>query len=293
MRLTQIVEALLFASDAPLTAADLARVDERLDEDTVVAVIDELRDEYDRHERSFTVVEVAGGYQLLTRPEFDVVLDRYQTVPQSAKLSMPSLEVLAIIAYRQPLGRAEIEEIRGVQSAAVLRTLQDRDLIEPVGRGEGLGRPMLYGTTNRFLEHFAFRSLEDLPRPDELPVVLRAASERGGVPFGPPDDPTEPSPLSGDAEAEADELHLRVHAARDEAEPHATGEAAIEAAAAAVAASMGVAEGADTAVDAETDEDLDTAEDLDSDADNDVGEDDSDVARSEAVEAEAGSASRD
>jgi hypothetical protein len=113
---------------------------------------------------------------------------------------------------------------------------------------------MLYGTTNRFLEHFAFRSLEDLPRPDELPVVLRAVSERSAVPFGPPDDPTEPSPLSGDAEAEADELHLRVHPARDEAEPHATGESALEAAAAAVAAS---------------------------------------VARSEAVEAEAGSASRD
>lgn len=173
MRLTQIIEALLFASDAPLSAADLARVDERLDEDTVSAVIDELRREYDETDRSFQVYELAGGYQLLTRPEYSVVLEQWETVPQTTRLSLPALEVLAIIAYRQPLGRAEIEEIRGVQSAAVLRTLQDRGLVEPVGRAEGLGRPMLYGTTRRFLDHFGFRSLEDLPRPDELPVVLR------------------------------------------------------------------------------------------------------------------------
>src|SRR5690606_3300255 len=173
MRLTQIIEALLFASDAPLTAADLARIDERLDEDTVTAVIDELRSDYDLSERSFQVYEVAGGYQILTRPEFVSVLERYDTVPQTTRLSTPALEVLAIIAYRQPLGRAEVEEIRGVQSAAVLRTLQDRGLIEPVGRAEALGRPLLYGTTAKFLEHFGFRSLEDLPRPDELPVVLR------------------------------------------------------------------------------------------------------------------------
>jgi segregation and condensation protein B len=173
MRLTQIIEALLFASDAPLSAADLLRIDERLDEDTVEAVVQELRAEYELSERSFQIYEVAGGYQLLTRPEFVSVLERYDTVPQPARLSAPALEVLAIIAYRQPLGRIEIEDIRGVGSSGVLRTLVDRQLIEPVARGEGLGRPLLYGTTSRFLEHFGFRSLEDLPRPDELPVVLR------------------------------------------------------------------------------------------------------------------------
>ncbi|MEX2610325.1 MAG: SMC-Scp complex subunit ScpB, partial [Gemmatimonadota bacterium] len=172
MRLTQIVEALLFASDAPLAPADLARVDERLDEDTVAAVIDELRQSYDGEERSFQVYEVAGGYQLLTRPEFVSVLERYETVPQTARLSNPALEVLAIIAYRQPIGRAEVEEIRGVSSSGVLRTLQDRRLVEPVGRAEGLGRPLLYGTTRSFLEHFGFESLESLPRPEDLPVVL-------------------------------------------------------------------------------------------------------------------------
>jgi segregation and condensation protein B len=177
MRLAQIIEALLFASDAPLSAADLARVDERLDEDTVEAVVQELRAEYELTERSFQVYEVAGGFQLLTRPEFIAVLERYDTVPQPSRLSAPALEVLAIIAYRQPLGRIEIEEIRGVGSSGVLRTLTERNLVEPVARGEGLGRPLLYGTTKKFLEHFGFRSLEDLPRPDELPVLLR---ERAG-----------------------------------------------------------------------------------------------------------------
>lgn len=173
MRLTQIIEALLFASDAPLSAADLSRVDERLDEDTVEAVVQELRSEYESTERSFQIYEVGGGYQLLTRPEFVAVLERYDSVPQPSRLSAPALEVLAIIAYRQPIGRVEIEEIRGVGSSGVLRTLTERNLAEPVARGEGLGRPLLYGTTQRFLEHFGFRSLEDLPRPDELPVVLR------------------------------------------------------------------------------------------------------------------------
>ena len=173
MRLTQIVEALLFASDAPLSAADVARIDERLDEDTVEAVVQELRSEYEQSERAFQIYEVAGGYQLLTRPDFAVFLERYETIPQPARLSFPGLETLAIVAYRQPIGRAEIEEIRGVGSTGALKTLGERGLIEVTARGEGLGRPLLYGTTQKFLEHFGFRSLEDLPRPEELPVVLR------------------------------------------------------------------------------------------------------------------------
>lgn len=173
MKATQIVEALLFASDAPLSAADLARGDESLDEERVEAAIEALRDEYEATDRAFQVYELAGGYQLLTRPELAPYLERFDTVPQNPRLSGPALEVLAVIAYRQPIGRAEIEEIRGVGSSGVLRTLLDRALVEVVGRGEGLGRPLLYGTTSHFLEHFGFRSLEDLPRPDELPVVLR------------------------------------------------------------------------------------------------------------------------
>ncbi len=172
MRLSRMVEAVLFASQAPVSAAELARADEELDEDRVEEAVAELRAEYDREGRAFGIYEVAGGYQLLTRPEYVPVLERFDSVPTSSRLSAPALETLAIIAYRQPVGRAEVEEIRGVGSGGVLRTLQERELIEVVGRGEGLGRPLLYGTTRRFLEHFGFRSLEDLPRPDDLPVVL-------------------------------------------------------------------------------------------------------------------------
>ena len=174
MRLTQIVEALLFASDAPLSAGDIALIDERLDEDTVEAVVAQLREEYESQERAFTIFDIAGGYQLLTRPEFAPYLERFDTVPQQTRLSAPALEVLAVIAYRQPIGRNEIEEIRGVGSSGVLKTLQDRSLIDVVGRSEGLGRPLLYGTTPKFLEHFGFRSLEDLPKPEDLPVILRS-----------------------------------------------------------------------------------------------------------------------
>jgi segregation and condensation protein B len=172
MRPSRLVEALLFASDAPLTAGEIARIDPELDEEQVERLVAELREEYEREERAFDVFEIAGGYQLLTRAEFAPALERFDTVPSSSRLSAPALETLAIIAYRQPVGRAEVEEIRGVAAGGVLRTLQERGLIEVVGRGEGLGRPLLYGTTRFFLEHFGFRNLDDLPRPDELAVVL-------------------------------------------------------------------------------------------------------------------------
>ncbi|MFC1575447.1 SMC-Scp complex subunit ScpB [Gemmatimonadota bacterium] len=173
MKASQIVEGVLFASDAPLKAEEIARADESLDEDRVEEAILELRTLYDETERAFQVVELGEGYQILTRPEFAPYLERFDTVPRPSRLSGPALETLAIIAYRQPIGRIEVEFIRGVGAAGVIRTLQDRDLVDVVGRGEGLGRPLLYGTTQRFLEHFGFASLDELPRPEDLPVVLR------------------------------------------------------------------------------------------------------------------------
>lgn len=176
MQTKQIVEALLFASDAPLSPADIVRADDALEETAVTSAIQELRHEYERSDHAFQIYELGGGFQVLTRPDFAPYLERFATVSRPSRLSPAALEVLAIIVYRQPIGRAEIEEIRGVGSSGVLRTLLERDLVTVVGRGEGLGRPLLYGTTERFLEHFGFRSLDDLPRPDELPVVLRGAS---------------------------------------------------------------------------------------------------------------------
>jgi len=186
----QIVEAVLFASDAPLQVDEIARADELLDEDQVEEALGALRTAYDEMERAFQVVELAEGYQLLTRPEFATYLERFDTVPRPSRLSGPALETLAIIAYRQPIGRVEIEYVRGVGASGVIRSLADRGLIEVVGRAEGLGRPLLYGTTLRFLNHFGFATLEDLPRPEELPVVLR---ER--IPLGPhdPDEEVDPN----------------------------------------------------------------------------------------------------
>ncbi|HEX6926495.1 MAG TPA: SMC-Scp complex subunit ScpB [Longimicrobiaceae bacterium] len=179
MRPSRIIEAVLFASEAPLSAEELARADPAFDEEVVERLIAELRAEYEREGRAFDIYEIAGGYQLLTRPEFASILDRFHSVPVSPKLSTPALETLAIIAYRQPVGRAEIEEIRGVGSGGVLRTLQERGIIDVVGRAETLGRPLLYGTTPAFLAHFGFRSLADLPRPEDLPVVLARANGDG------------------------------------------------------------------------------------------------------------------
>jgi segregation and condensation protein B len=173
MKPYQIVEAVLFASDAPLRSDEIARADESLDEDVVERSLQELRTFYLESERAYDLVELAEGYQILTRPEFVPYLERFDNVPRPSRLSGPALEALAIIAYRQPIGRLEVEHIRGVGSSGVIRTLQDRGLVEVVGRSEGLGRPLLYGTTTRFLAHFGFQSLDDLPRPEELPVVLR------------------------------------------------------------------------------------------------------------------------
>jgi segregation and condensation protein B len=113
MQRSRMIEALLFASEAPLTAADLARVDDSLDEEQVEGLIAQLKQEYEAGERAFDIVEIAGGYQILTRPEYAGVLERFETVPLTARLSPAALETLAIIAYRQPVGRADIEEIRG------------------------------------------------------------------------------------------------------------------------------------------------------------------------------------
>jgi segregation and condensation protein B len=172
VKVEQIVEATLFASQAPLTADEVARADEDLDAESVVDAIQALRDAYEESERAFQIYQLGDGYQILTRPEYAPYLERFDSVPRAPHLSPAALETLAIIAYRNPIGRIEIEEVRGVSASSVLRTLLDWELVEVVGRAEGLGRPLLYGVTQRFLEHFGLKDVSDLPAPDELPVVL-------------------------------------------------------------------------------------------------------------------------
>ncbi len=172
MKVEQIVEATLFASQTPLTLEEISRADEGLDVERVVEAIQFLRDAYEDAERAFQIYQLGDGFQVLTRPEYAPYLERFDSVPRAPHLSPAALETLAIIAYRKPIGRIEIEEVRGVSASSVLRTLLDWELVQVVGRGEGLGRPLLYGVTQKFLEHFGMKDVSDLPAADELPVVL-------------------------------------------------------------------------------------------------------------------------
>jgi segregation and condensation protein B len=173
--LAKLLEAALFASAHPVPLDDLRNMvaDDETSADDVTAALEEIRQHYDEDGHGVELMEVAGGWQILTRPEFTEVIERAQLAARPQRLSAPALETLAIIAYRQPIGRAEIEEIRGVGAGQMLKSLQERELIEVVGRGEGMGRPLLYGTTPLFLEQFALRHLGELPRGDELAIALR------------------------------------------------------------------------------------------------------------------------
>lgn len=175
--LARLLEAALFASARPIPAEVLQQLDPESSPAAVAAALDELRQHYDEHGHGVELATVGEGWQVLTRPEFTEAIERAQLAARPQRLSGAALETLAIIAYRQPIGRAEIEEIRGVGAGALLKSLQERGLIDVVGRGEGMGRPLLYGTTALFLEHFSLRHLGELPRADELAVALRPAPQ--------------------------------------------------------------------------------------------------------------------
>jgi len=202
MRPAQIVEAALFASQSPLTPRDIARADESLTVEIVKDALGELRDEYERGDRSFQIYNLGDGYQILTRPEYAPYLERFDSVPRTYGLSPAALETLAIIAYRQPISRVEIEDIRGVGSTTVLRTLQEWELVDITGRGEGLGRPLLYGTTRRLLDHFGLRDLADLPRLEDLPVTLQAERTLEVPPEAQMTDAEEETVVAAEAEVE-------------------------------------------------------------------------------------------
>jgi segregation and condensation protein B len=161
------IEAVLFATDQPLSARRIAEALNATDA-KVRTLIEELRLHYEADDRAFTVAEIAHGHQILTRPEFGEVVKTLFKVEREHKLSQAALETLAIVAYKQPIIRAEIEDIRGVQVQPILKTLQEQGLIRIVGRAESLGRPMLYGTTHKFLTTFGLKSAKDLPSVEEL-----------------------------------------------------------------------------------------------------------------------------
>jgi segregation and condensation protein B len=208
-RLGQL-EALLFASDAPLPVERIAEVLE-IDAAAAAAAVAALRAACDLPGRGLAVVEVGGGVRLVTRPEHAPVLLSLQRLRLKSRLSRAAVETLAIVAYRQPISRPEIEQLRGVGTESVLTHLLERRLLRVVGRKATPGRPVLYGTTREFLEHFGLRDLEDLP-PFEPPTSAsgEAAAEAGAgdpaaaleeAPLGTP--PAEEGPFEPDREERA------------------------------------------------------------------------------------------
>ena len=175
-RLAQ-VEAALLATDEPLSPRRLAAVAGLSDAAEARRLIRRLQAIYTRDGSAFQVEESAGGYQLLTRPEYHPWLARMRRTGNELRLSAPSRETLAIVAYRQPIMRAEIEAIRGVQVSEVLRQLMEKGLVRITGRDQSLGRPVLYGTTKRFLQLFGLKSLKDLPQAEQLRVPKKTVKE--------------------------------------------------------------------------------------------------------------------
>jgi segregation and condensation protein B len=171
----RIVEALLLAAKEPLQAAQIAKLVPGLGAAGARQLLDALREEYDRDARGFALCEVAGGYQLRTRPELGAFVQQLEQ-ERPARLSRAALETLAVVAYRQPVTRAEVEHVRGVDCGPVLRSLLERHLVRLAGHREVPGRPMLYGTTRRFLEVFGLASLEELPTLRDVEELARAAA---------------------------------------------------------------------------------------------------------------------
>lgn len=191
----QILEALLFAADEPLSARRIAGMIEEATPGSVADLVRDLNADYLRENRAFHVQEIAGGYRLVTRPEFATWIGDLRASDTSPRLSQAALETLSIVAYKQPVTRAELESIRGVTVDGVLKTLVDRELVRITGREEGMGRPLLYGTTDHFLEYFGLPSLDALPRPEELEILFadrerqeELALEEGPVDSRPGDD---------------------------------------------------------------------------------------------------------
>jgi segregation and condensation protein B len=180
-----VVEALLFASDTPLEADRIREVLDLGDAAEARALVESLRERYAAADGGLTVVEVAGGFRMVTRPALAPWLLRLARTRTKARLSRPALETLAIVAYRQPVSRPEVDALRGVNSDAVLDNLLERRLVRIAGRKEAPGRPFLYETTREFLVAFGLRDLGDLPKVDGELVVPELPAEAAPEPSAP------------------------------------------------------------------------------------------------------------
>ena len=202
MDLPAVIESLLIASEDPLRSSEIARLvrnrlaeledgvedgeecdetesafakefgkDSEIGEETVVDAIQTLNRKYERGKRSFSIVERSKGWKIFTRPEYGGFVRQLFPGPKPRRLSPPAMEALAIVAYRQPVTKASIEHVRGVSSDSIIQKLLDRELIKISGRADLPGRPLLYGTTDFFFEHFGIKSIDELPNSEELRAV--------------------------------------------------------------------------------------------------------------------------
>jgi segregation and condensation protein B len=176
-----ILEALIFASPQPITPKEVARVLQGVPREDWERQLEELRADYARDERGLQVVEVAGGWQMTTRPEYNDWVRELLDPRTPTRLSIQALETLAVIAYKQPVTLPEIIELRGVKSGGVVKTLLEKRLIRIMGRKEVVGRPILYGTTKQFLLHFGLRDLDELPKIEEFAEVLGEEVDVAGL----------------------------------------------------------------------------------------------------------------
>ncbi len=163
-----VVEAILMATDTPMPASKIAQIVGVGNAKDVKKHIEALNEHYEQTDRSFRIEEIAKGFQILTMPQYNTWLSKVLKIRSESKLSPAAMETLAIIAYKQPVLRADVEAIRGVAAGDMINRLREMNLVKIAGRAEEVGRPMLYGTTARFLEVFGLSSLEDLPNTDEL-----------------------------------------------------------------------------------------------------------------------------
>lgn len=179
--LKSALEALIFASDKPVTIEQLKKVLGISDAALLRKAIDELKSEYEAQGRGLRVIEIAGGFQMIASAEFSSFLKKLFKNRSSEKLSKPALESLAIIAYKQPLTKSEIESLRNVNVDGVMKSLLEKDLIRICGRKKIPGRPFVFGTTRIFLEHFGLKSLDDLPKMDDFTAMAKEAEDKAEI----------------------------------------------------------------------------------------------------------------
>ena len=215
-----ILESLLFASDAPIGMATLVEVMAGPDEDEIRATLDEMAREFEESGRGVALVEIAGGFQLLSRRECAPWIDKMLRSRRKVRLSRAGLETLAIVAYKQPITKTDIDAIRGVDSSGSLHTLLERNLVLIAGRSKAVGRPLLYATSQDFLQYMGINDIADLPELKELGTVLeereRAQMELDDVVPGAGGGAPTTDAAATDAEAPADEETMPVEAGAPE-----------------------------------------------------------------------------